>query len=211
MPTTRQLMSFDAIKELIAQRMADALATYETNQNTENGNGNGNGNGSGSQSDGGSGSRRTMHTARGCTYKEFLNCQPLNFTNTEGAELALLCPRMVPEEEDKVEMYIWSLPDSIQGNVTLARTTRLQDTVKKSMLEPYLCATNANITILDRALQSAEIARGEQGRYKSNCSKLKNHNRENQTGNDEAWGRVYALGGGEANQDPYNIANNADV
>ncbi|GKC39717.1 reverse transcriptase domain-containing protein, partial [Tanacetum coccineum] len=51
----------------------------------------------------------------------------------------------------------------------------------------------------------------EQGHYKSNCSKLKNHNRENQTGNDEAWGRVYALGGGEANQDPNNIANNADV
>ncbi|GJZ26160.1 reverse transcriptase domain-containing protein [Tanacetum coccineum] len=45
-------------------------------------------------------------------------------------ELALLYPRMVPEEEDKVERYIWVLPDSIQGNVTSARTTRLQDTIK---------------------------------------------------------------------------------
>ncbi|GKG26610.1 hypothetical protein Tco_0402313, partial [Tanacetum coccineum] len=36
---------------------------------------------------------------------------------------------MVPEEEDKVERYIWGLPESIQGNMTLARTTRLQDTV----------------------------------------------------------------------------------
>ncbi|GJU23772.1 hypothetical protein Tco_0240866 [Tanacetum coccineum] len=27
-------------------------------------------------------------------------------------------PRMVPEEEDKIERYIWGLPDNIQGNVT---------------------------------------------------------------------------------------------
>ncbi|GKE62275.1 hypothetical protein Tco_1512642, partial [Tanacetum coccineum] len=38
MPTTRQSMSFEAIEELITQRVADALATYETNQNTGNGN-----------------------------------------------------------------------------------------------------------------------------------------------------------------------------
>ncbi|GJZ22293.1 hypothetical protein Tco_0559332 [Tanacetum coccineum] len=30
-------------------------------------------------------------------------------------ELALLCPRMVLREEDKVERFIWGLPDSIQG------------------------------------------------------------------------------------------------
>ncbi|GKA36159.1 hypothetical protein Tco_0722650 [Tanacetum coccineum] len=85
MPTTRQLMSSEAIEELIAQCVADALATYETNRNTKNGNGNGNGNGSGSQSDGGNGSRKTVHTDRGCTYKEFLNYQPLNFTGFDGA------------------------------------------------------------------------------------------------------------------------------
>ncbi|GKA79938.1 hypothetical protein Tco_0786534, partial [Tanacetum coccineum] len=61
-------------------RVADALATYETNLNT----GNGNGNGSESQSNGESGSRRTVHTTRGCTYKEFLNCRPLNFKGTVG-------------------------------------------------------------------------------------------------------------------------------
>ncbi|GKA40269.1 hypothetical protein Tco_0732862 [Tanacetum coccineum] len=83
MPITRQGMTTDAIEELIAQCVANALVTYETNQNT--GNGNDNRNGSGSQSDGGSGSRRTLHTAWGCTYKEFLNCQPLDFKGTEGA------------------------------------------------------------------------------------------------------------------------------
>nr|GEW21785.1 putative reverse transcriptase domain-containing protein [Tanacetum cinerariifolium] len=120
----------------------------------------------------------------GCTYKEFLNCQPFNFTGTEGdvrlawwfekmesvfhisncvvecqvkyatctllngaltwrnshvrtvgidaaydmswknlmkmmtKKLALLCPKMVPDEEEKVKRYIWGLPDIIKGNVT---------------------------------------------------------------------------------------------
>nr|GEW51902.1 hypothetical protein [Tanacetum cinerariifolium] len=34
----------------------------------------------------GCGDKRTLHTARRCTYKEFLNCQPLNFKGTEGGE-----------------------------------------------------------------------------------------------------------------------------
>nr|GFB66419.1 reverse transcriptase domain-containing protein [Tanacetum cinerariifolium] len=38
--------------------------------------------------------------------------------------------------------------------------------------------------------------------YQSECLKLKNQNRGNQAGNRETQGRVYALGGGEANQDP---------
>ncbi|GJR82376.1 hypothetical protein Tco_0153161 [Tanacetum coccineum] len=37
---------------------------------------------------------------------------------------------MVPEEEDKVERYIWGLPDSIHGNATSAGPVRLQDIVK---------------------------------------------------------------------------------
>ncbi|GKE27270.1 putative reverse transcriptase domain-containing protein, partial [Tanacetum coccineum] len=44
---------------------------------------------------------------------------------------------------------------------------------------------------------------GKQGHYRSDCPKLKNQNRGNQAGNEEARGRAYALrGGGEANQDP---------
>ncbi|GKE48319.1 reverse transcriptase domain-containing protein [Tanacetum coccineum] len=73
-------MSASAIEELINQRVANALEDYETNRN--NGNGNDNGNGS-HDSRGGGG--RTPHTAHVCTYKEFLNCQPLNFKGTEGA------------------------------------------------------------------------------------------------------------------------------
>nr|GEW08609.1 reverse transcriptase domain-containing protein [Tanacetum cinerariifolium] len=71
----------------------DALLDYEANQNSrnENRNRNGNRNGNGNDNrngihDSGSGNKRTLHTARGYTYKEFLNCQLLNFKGTKGAK-----------------------------------------------------------------------------------------------------------------------------
>ncbi|GJR03777.1 reverse transcriptase domain-containing protein [Tanacetum coccineum] len=36
----------------------------------------------------------------------------------------------VVDEEEKIERYIWGLPDNIQGNVTSAGTTRLQDRIR---------------------------------------------------------------------------------
>ncbi|GJY04335.1 putative reverse transcriptase domain-containing protein [Tanacetum coccineum] len=45
-------------------------------------------------------------------------------------ELVLLCTRMVPNEEDKVERFIRGLPDNIQGNVIAAEPTRLQDAIR---------------------------------------------------------------------------------
>ncbi|GKC50195.1 putative reverse transcriptase domain-containing protein [Tanacetum coccineum] len=315
MPAARQTMSFKDIEELIAQRVANALATYETNRNTRNGKGNG----SGSQSDGESGSKGNVQTARGCTYKEFLNFQPFNFKGTEGAvglarwfekmeyvfnisnyvvkcqvkyaactllngaltwwnsyisidvvgymqhfqELALLCPRMVPEEEDKVERYIWGLPDSIHGNVTSAGPVRLQDGVKlaNNLMDQKVRTYAARQVDNKRRLENAprgnhvqqppfkrpNVARpytvgpgeksgyacnlpfptavanqralvanqkgivtcyecGKQGYYRSDCLKLKNKNHGNTYGNaarsSEACGRVYALGGGNADQDP---------
>ncbi|GJX79543.1 hypothetical protein Tco_0327692 [Tanacetum coccineum] len=82
MPPKRNSMSAVAIEQLITQRVADLLLAYEKNWNSRNRNENGNDNGS---HDSGSGGRRTLHTTRGCTYKEFLNGQPLNFKETKGA------------------------------------------------------------------------------------------------------------------------------
>ncbi|GJU30608.1 hypothetical protein Tco_1174197 [Tanacetum coccineum] len=77
----REMISAPAIDRISArsQRVADALADYEANQNSRNGNDNGN-----ESHDSRSGGGRTSHTARVCTYKEFLNFQPLNFKGTEG-------------------------------------------------------------------------------------------------------------------------------
>ncbi|GJX35290.1 putative reverse transcriptase domain-containing protein [Tanacetum coccineum] len=45
-------------------------------------------------------------------------------------ELTMMCTKMVPEEEDRVEKIIGGLPDNIQGNVIAAEPTRLQDAVR---------------------------------------------------------------------------------
>ncbi|GJT26161.1 putative reverse transcriptase domain-containing protein [Tanacetum coccineum] len=45
-------------------------------------------------------------------------------------ELALLCPKMVSNKEEKIKRYIWGLLDNIQGNVTFSVPTRLQDAIK---------------------------------------------------------------------------------
>ncbi|GKE29340.1 putative reverse transcriptase domain-containing protein, partial [Tanacetum coccineum] len=42
-------------------------------------------------------------------------------------ELTMMCTKMVPEEEDRVEKFIEGLLDNIQGNVIVAEPTRLQD------------------------------------------------------------------------------------
>ncbi|GJV63573.1 reverse transcriptase domain-containing protein [Tanacetum coccineum] len=45
-------------------------------------------------------------------------------------ELTMLCTKMVPEEEDRVEKFIGGLSDNIQGNVIAVEPTRLQDAVR---------------------------------------------------------------------------------
>ncbi|GKE80920.1 reverse transcriptase domain-containing protein [Tanacetum coccineum] len=45
-------------------------------------------------------------------------------------ELTMLCTKMVPEEEDRVEKFIGGLPDNIQGNVIAAEPIRLQDAIR---------------------------------------------------------------------------------
>ncbi|GKD79799.1 reverse transcriptase domain-containing protein, partial [Tanacetum coccineum] len=45
-------------------------------------------------------------------------------------ELTMLCTKMVPEEEDRVERYIGGILDNIQGNLIVAEPTRLQDAVR---------------------------------------------------------------------------------
>ncbi|GJV90174.1 reverse transcriptase domain-containing protein [Tanacetum coccineum] len=67
-------MTDAAIKALIAQGVADALAEYEAYQRSRNGN---------DSYDSGSG-RRTERVTHEYTYNDFLKCQPLNFKGTEG-------------------------------------------------------------------------------------------------------------------------------
>ncbi|GJU15274.1 homeodomain-like protein [Tanacetum coccineum] len=69
----RPLLKVSAHNEL--KGVVDALADYEANKSSWNGH---------DSHNSGSGSGRTSHTARVCTYNDFLNCQPLNFKDTKG-------------------------------------------------------------------------------------------------------------------------------
>ncbi|GKE35822.1 hypothetical protein Tco_1455144 [Tanacetum coccineum] len=62
---------------------------------------------------------------------------------------------------------------------------------RRSLLGLYRCATSKSFTIMARAL--------------SDCPELKNRNHGNQAGGAEARGMVYALGGGETDQDLDNM------
>ncbi|GJU10607.1 hypothetical protein Tco_1133003 [Tanacetum coccineum] len=109
MTITRSGMTPEAIEELINQRVAEALATYEANRAAElvkesqsqnrddgenrndggngDGNGGGNGNGNGGCNRNGNpnqNNRDVMSVAHECTHHDFVKCQPLNFKGIEG-------------------------------------------------------------------------------------------------------------------------------
>ncbi|GJZ47138.1 putative reverse transcriptase domain-containing protein [Tanacetum coccineum] len=70
-------MTATAVEQLIETRVSTALANQETLRNSTNGHGDGSHNSS-------TGTRGTTRTPLECTYKDFLNCQPLTFKGTEG-------------------------------------------------------------------------------------------------------------------------------
>ncbi|GKB53686.1 reverse transcriptase domain-containing protein [Tanacetum coccineum] len=86
----RERMTPEAIEELLAQYVAEALAAHKANRNIRNiikiGDENEDEN-EGDNRNGNGGGNSNVHGDAACeyTYKEFLNCQPLNFKGTEGA------------------------------------------------------------------------------------------------------------------------------
>nr|GEW32368.1 hypothetical protein [Tanacetum cinerariifolium] len=137
-------------------------------------------------------------------------------------ELVLLCTRMVPSKEDKVEKFIEGLPDNIQGNVIAAEPIQLQDAIgiANNLMDEkwkgYARSTenkrrDCKVTITSNT-QRAPV--GSQygivcyecerlGHFRKDCPKLRNQNygnkTENQTGGNEATTRAYAIDEGGAN------------
>nr|GFB52744.1 reverse transcriptase domain-containing protein [Tanacetum cinerariifolium] len=44
-------------------------------------------------------------------------------------ELAVLCPTMMPNSEKLVEVFIWGLPRSVKGNVTVRKPQTLEEAI----------------------------------------------------------------------------------
>ncbi|GKE79847.1 hypothetical protein Tco_1549847 [Tanacetum coccineum] len=70
-------MTAAAVEQLIEARVSAALSNHETLRNSTNGYGD-------KSHIFDTGIRGTVRTPRECTYKDFLNCKPLNFKGTEG-------------------------------------------------------------------------------------------------------------------------------
>ncbi|GJU84654.1 reverse transcriptase domain-containing protein, partial [Tanacetum coccineum] len=138
-------------------------------------------------------------------------------------KLELLCTRMVPNEEDKVERFVGGLPDNIQGNVITIEPTKLQDEIRiaNNLMDQKLKGYARSAINKRRLDNNPRDNRGKQPVFKravycemwklKDCLKLRNQNRRNktwnkngnktgnQTGGNEATARAYAIRGGGVN------------
>nr|GEZ36372.1 reverse transcriptase domain-containing protein [Tanacetum cinerariifolium] len=134
--TETEPMTQEAINNLIAQRVTEALAEYKTQRNSVV-----NGDTSHTTRTG----PRTVRPTRECTYKDYMNCGPLKFNGTKGSlvkgtditsytlrfqELALLCGRMFLEESDEIERYVGGLLEMIRGNVMSYEPKSMQKAIE---------------------------------------------------------------------------------
>ncbi|GJY10023.1 putative reverse transcriptase domain-containing protein [Tanacetum coccineum] len=116
-------------------------------------------------------------------------------------ELVLLCTRMVPNEEDKVERFVGGLPDNIQGKVIAVEPTKLQDAIH--------IANN----LMDQKLKG--YARSAKNKirlrhFRKDCPKLRNQNHRNKTGNKNGNKTENQTGGNEATTRAYTIEGGAN-
>nr|GEV94590.1 putative reverse transcriptase domain-containing protein [Tanacetum cinerariifolium] len=103
-------------------------------------------------------------------------------------ELILLCTRMVPDEDDRVERFIGGLPDNIQGNVIAANLARLQDSIRiaNQMMDKKLQGYSARSTEKKTRMESNP---------RDNCGQQPSFKRKNTTGHNVA--RAYTAGNNE--------------
>ncbi|GJR65965.1 putative reverse transcriptase domain-containing protein [Tanacetum coccineum] len=103
-------------------------------------------------------------------------------------ELILLCTRMVPDEEDRVERFIGGLPDNIQGNVIAANPARLQDAIR-------IANQLMDKKVQGYATRSAENKRRMESKLRDNRGQQPPFKRQNTSGQNVA--RAYTAGNNE--------------
>ncbi|GKC67998.1 putative reverse transcriptase domain-containing protein [Tanacetum coccineum] len=111
-------------------------------------------------------------------------------------ELILLCTRMVPGEEDKVERFIGGLPDNIQGNVIAANPARLQDAIRiaNQLMDKKLQGYAARSAENKKRMESnPRDNRGQQPPFKRQNTSGQNVARAYTAGNNERKGYVGPL------------------
>nr|GFC96254.1 hypothetical protein [Tanacetum cinerariifolium] len=105
--TATEPITQEAINNLIAQRVAEAISEYETQRNSVFNRDTSNTTGTGP---------RTVRPTRECTYKDYLNCGP----------------KMFPEESVEIERYVGGLPEMIWGNVMSYEPKSMQKAIESA-------------------------------------------------------------------------------
>ncbi|GJU71350.1 reverse transcriptase domain-containing protein [Tanacetum coccineum] len=108
-------------------------------------------------------------------------------------ELTMMCTKMVPKEEDRVEKFVGGLPDNIQGNVIAAEPTRLQDAVR-------IANNLMDQKLKGYAVKNAKNKRRLEVNQRDNCGQQPPFKRPNVGGQNVA--RAYTTGNNE--KKPYN-------
>ncbi|GJR36461.1 putative reverse transcriptase domain-containing protein [Tanacetum coccineum] len=110
-------------------------------------------------------------------------------------ELVLLCTRMVPNEEDKVERFVGGLPDNIQGNVIAAEPTQLQDAIRiaNNLMDQKLKGYARSVENKRRLENNTRDNRGHQPVFKRQNVGGQNVARAYTAGNNEKKGYVGSL------------------
>nr|GEV00920.1 hypothetical protein [Tanacetum cinerariifolium] len=214
------------IEEMINRHVAEALEAYKVNRNLglEYGNGNGGnrnqnrGNGNGHGGNGNEDGRGDRPVARECTYQDFMKFQ----------ELTMMCTKMVPGEEDRVERFIEGVQRT-RGDwmpieeMIVVNNHHSRDRIRevRMLLEPIrLCtvkcsnckrvrhktrdcraalASTTQGTSSPNQMVNTCFECGAPGHYRKDCPKINNQNRGNKARIPEARGKEYVLGGGDAN------------
>nr|GEU53609.1 putative reverse transcriptase domain-containing protein [Tanacetum cinerariifolium] len=184
MTITRSEMTPKAIKE--------PLPSENHGNRGKNGNGNPNENGKGA-----------MAVARGCTYQDFVKCQPLNFKGTErvvGVDAAfamswrdpmkLMTEVYFPRNEiQKMETGLWNL--TVKSDDLTAYTKRFQeltllctrmvpgeeDQIKRDCKFSVPAVVNQRASMVNQRIATC-FECGRQGHFRKDCPKLKNKNME---------------------------------
>ncbi|GKD87369.1 putative reverse transcriptase domain-containing protein, partial [Tanacetum coccineum] len=137
-------------------------------------------------------------------------------------ELTLLCPRMVPEENNKIKRQNVAQAYTVgnnekrgyAGSAPYCNKYRLHHegpcTIKCTNCKKIGHMARDCKTVVAAQTPRAPVANQRvvtcfgcsgQGQYKSDFPKHKNKNRGNKAANNDARGRAYALGGGDGNPD----------
>nr|GEW19890.1 putative reverse transcriptase domain-containing protein [Tanacetum cinerariifolium] len=215
--TATEPMTQEAINNLIAQRVAEALAEYKTQRNNVVNGDTSNTTGTGP---------KTVRPTWECTYKDYLNCRPLKFNGTEGVigltrwfertESVSSISKCTPENQVKFAsctlirsaLTWWNLHmRAVSQEVVYTMPWR---TLKQMMTANYTLRFQELTLLCGRMFpeESDEIERyvGRlpemiRGNVMSYEPKSMNQGNQNQAGNKNAVARAYGLGTAGENPD----------